>query len=264
MTSLSRSGPRSVGEASKSLKATSLISFLALPGTQGMPDWNTRLLNKQADKHLTNVELTLRILNEVKDRARKYGISFIDASPFPRWILGALYEMRLTVAGLDAYGEGMLSSLQRHTLSLAKLAVGELEEMKREVEKGSELGVDVWGTMKVSNGKARPSQTLHASEVEGEPHPTGASTSTQGPTAVSEEKSDAAQLKREGQQTRHKIKREQQAARQPDESEDEDECWKWTEEEKAAKVKQMLAALNKGEERKTVSRCASLRLISIC
>lgn len=143
-----------------------------------MPTWNPRHLDKEADKDLTSVELILRLFNEIKDQARKQGVTYMVAPPFPRWILGALYEMRLTVAGLDAYGEGMLSFLQRHTLSLAKLAVGELEEMKREVEKGSELGVDAWGTIDGRGATARPAQDAGVFQEKIPPHDPAKSAAT--------------------------------------------------------------------------------------
>lgn len=145
---------------------------------QQVPDWNLPLTDKKADQHLTNVELISRVLNDVKDRARKYSVSFMAASPFPRWILAALYDMRLTVADLDAHGEGMLSFLQRHTLALAKMAVRELEEMKGQVEKGSELGVDAWGTIDGRGVTARPAQDAGVFQEKTPPHDPAKSAAT--------------------------------------------------------------------------------------
>lgn len=166
---------------------------------QKMPAWNSRPTDKETDKHLTTVESNLRLLSEVKDRARKYGVSYMTASPYPRWILASLYEMRLTVALLDANGEGALSYFQRHTLTLARMAVRELEEMKREVEVNSGAAVDVWGTMDGRDERAGLAQEAEVSKDKKPPHGSASSASAQAPVAVVEEEHDYAKIKREDQ-----------------------------------------------------------------
>lgn len=141
---------------------------------QTATSWKPTSSDPETEEKIKRVEASLQTFYQIQDAAVKRNITFVEASPSPRWLLGALLQARMAIELLEKQGQPTLSRYQQYALDLARRAEKDFEEVQRSEEQRG--GPQVWGsaepgmTLTTTGSKKKKKKGKHAASQQ---HGTG-------------------------------------------------------------------------------------------